>query len=182
MILKLRKDKHKTIDLLPENLQKRKAFRKLMIRLAAAQVAIFLLFVLAIAGIIALEQRAWDEVHDLSLHVHTLRHGPVVTAAAYARDIIQRQAAEDALLRAHAPAAFNPYWLAAIIEAGSGDITILYYSGAGIMITGMSESIIAVETHRQSILDTGVFSDVELGRIILQDDGRYFYELRVRLR
>jgi len=170
-----------TIDLLPESIQKRRQLRNLVIRLATVQVAIFLCIVLMFIGINALEQRAWERVTEINRQVYALRHGPEVAAVAYAHDITQRLAIEDALLQAHAPANFDPEWLTAIMQASGKEMTVLYYNNTAITITGISYDITAVEAHRQSIRDTGLFNYVELGRIILQDCGRYFYELHVRV-
>jgi len=181
MAIRFLEKENTSIDLLPESFQKRKSFRKQVIRLATAQVAIFLCIGLAVIGIHALERRAWDMAGELSRQVHTLRHGPDVVAAAYARDIIRRIAAEDAFLASRAPAAFDPNWMTAIMQASGGEMAILHYSGTGIVITGFSLDIAAVEAHRQEVLGTGLFGYVGLGQINLQDDGRYLYELRVRL-
>ena len=168
-----------TLDLLPESVQKRKTFRKLVIRLAAAQVAIFLCIGLIVLGADMLEERAWEDAGSISRQVYALRHGPEVAAAAHVRDLGLQLATEVAFLQAHAPVDFKPIWLTAIVQARAEYMTALYYSAAGILITGLAQDIIAIETHRQNILDTSVFRYVELGRIILQDCGRYFYELRV---
>ena len=175
----LKRDSH--IDLLPESVQKRKGFRKLLIRLAAAQAAIFLCIVAAIIGVGELERRTWDISDDLSFRVHVLRHGPEVAAVAYARDISARLAAEDAFVAAHGPREFDPVWITAIMYASDGHVVNLDYTGGGILISGRHENMTAIEAHRQSILDTGVFGGVELGRIILQYDGRYLFELQVLL-
>jgi len=173
--------KNISIDLLPERIQKRKGFRKLIIRLVAAQVAIFLCLGAAVAGLNALEQQVWDESHNLNLRVHALRHGQAVVAVAYAHGLSLRLAAEDAFISAHAPANFDPHWLSAIVQADGGHMTNFYFTGTAILVTGILGDINAIEAHRQSILDTGSFEFVDFGRIILQDCGLYFYELTVRL-
>jgi len=181
MGLKFFARKNTTIDLLPESIQKRKIFRKLIIRLAAAQVAIFLCLAAAVIGIGVLEHRAQDDSREINLRISALRHGPYVTAAAYARDLGLRFAAEDAFVSAHAPGDFDPLWVTAILHASGEYITALYYTGESILVTGMLGDINAIEAHRQSILNTEAFKLVDLGRIILQDCGLYFYELWVRL-
>jgi len=178
--MRFRKHESITINLLPESIQKRKTLRKLVIRLAAAQAAIFLCIGLIAAGLNIMEARDWDNAHELYQQIHVLRHGPDVVAAGYARDLGQRIAAEDTFLQAHAPGAFDPALLGAIIQASCENMTMLYYTGTAIQITGILENMYAIEAHRQGILYTELFSYVELGRIILQDDGRYFYELWAR--
>jgi len=173
--------KSRTIDLLPESIQKRKGFRKLAIKLAAIQVAIFICIGTVVVGLTVLEQHAWDESHELNMAVYTLRHGQAVAAVAYARDLSLRIAAEDALIAAHAPAAFDPAWLSAIVQESGGQVVTFYYTGTAILITGMTRDIGAIEIHRQGIIDAGDFRAVDLGRINLEDCGRYFYELWVRL-
>ena len=182
MVFNFWERKNTSIDLLPESVQKRKGFRKLVIRLAAAQVAIFLCLAAAVVGINVLERQAWDESHELTIHVNALRHGAAVEAAAYARELSLRIAAEDSFVEAHAPADFDPVWVTAIMQTSGGHMTAFYYSGAAILVTGMIGDMNAIEAHRQSILDTEVFTQVDLGRIILQECGQYFYELWVRLR
>ncbi|MCL2404420.1 MAG: hypothetical protein FWC92_02605 [Defluviitaleaceae bacterium] len=173
--------KYESIDLLPENVNKLKTLRRFAIKLAAVQVAIFLCIGLMIYGINTLGQRAWEYTSELDRQVYAIRHMIDIDALAYARDIGQRLAAEDAFLQAYAPADFDPVWITSIIQAGSEHMVMLDYSSTGIMITGMSDDMTAIEAHRQDLTQTGVFGYVELGRIIMQDCGRYFYELRVRL-
>ena len=172
---------HSSIDLLPESIQKQKKFRKLVIQLAALQAAIFLCIGAAAFGLRTLERRAWDESHGLALGIHALRHGPEVAAVAHAQELSLRMAAEDAFFRAHAPAPFDPAWVTAILETRGDNMTGLDYNGMDFLVTGVIGDIAGVEIHRQSILDTGLFAHVELGRIILQEYGAYFYELRVRV-
>ena len=170
-----------TIDLLPESLQKRKRFRKLVIKLAAAQVAIFLCLGGAIAGLSILESQAWADSHELTIGIHALRHGPAVAAMAYAHELSQQLAAEDAFISAYAPSDFDPTWLMAILQADDEHMTELSFGGATFLLTGMVRDITQIEAHRQRLLDKEMFSSVGLGRIIMQDDGRFFYELHVRL-
>ena len=171
----------KHIDLLPERVQKRKGFRRLVIKLAAIQVAVFLCIAAAVAGLSALERQTWDSSHELQLAINTLRQGQAVAAAAYARELSLRIAAEDAFIAVHGPAAFDPGWLSAILLLEAGHMTNFHYTGIAILITGMSGDINAIEAHRQSIRDARDFRAVDLGRVMLQDCGRYFYELWVRL-
>ena len=170
-----------SIDLLPESIQQRKGFRRIIIQLAAAQVAIFLCIGAAVVGLRMLEQRAWDESHELALGIYALRHGPEVAAAAHAHELSLRMAAEDAFFRTHSPADFDPGWVTAIMETLGGNMAVLDYNGTDFLITGIIEYIASIEAHRQSILDTGLFAQVELGRIILQENGMYFYELWARV-
>ena len=179
--IKLSMKDNSPIDLLPESVQAQKKFRKLVIQLAAVQVAIFLCIGAAVVGLHTLGRRAWDESHNLALRVHALRHGPEVAAAVHAQELSLRMAAEGAFLWAHAPAPFDPAWVTAIMEARGGGMTGLDYNGADFLITGVIGDIAGVEVHRQSILDTGLFMQVELGRIILREDDMYFYELWARV-
>ena len=168
-----------TIDLLPESLQKKKRFRKLMIKLATAQVAVFLCLAAAVIGMYALEEQAWTDSHALNLQVHALRHGPEVLAAAYARDIGHIIAAEENFIAANFPPDFDPVWIKAILEASEGYLIDLNYGGASIFISGEAEEMGSIEALRQRLLYPEIFSSVRLGRISLLSDGRFSYELRV---
>ena len=179
MAIKFPTRKNMTIDLLPESVQKRKQFRRLVIRLATLQVAIFLCLGAAIFGVNALESRAWANSHELNLRIYTLRHGPYIEALAHARDIGQLLAAEDDFIRSFAPADFDPLWIKAIMQADDGNMTALDYGGTSILVTGVTARISTIEAHRQSILSTQMFRYVSNGRIILQEDGLFLYELRV---
>ena len=170
------------IDLLPESVQHPKRIRKLALRLAAAQVAIFLCIGLAVLGLHILENRVLDESLRLAGRINYLRHGPEVTALAYARDIHMQLMAAEAFLEANIPPYFDPEWVQAILEADTGYTTSLDYTGIFIMLTGITDYMVNIENHRQALLYTGVFSTVNLGRISLQEDGRLYYELRVILR
>ena len=170
------------IDLLPESVQHPKRIRKLAVRLAAAQVAIFLCLGLVILGLHILQNRAWDESHRLNVRINYLRHGPEVTALAYARDIHMQLMAAEAFLEVNMPPDFDPAWVLAILEADTGYMTSLDYAGDFIMLTGITDYMEKIENHRQSLLDTEVFNAVNLGRISLQEDGRLYYELRIVIR
>ena len=173
--------KSMAIDLLPQSIQKRKRLRGLIFKLAAIQVAVFLCIGAVAVGLNALERQVWESSHDLNRDIYALRHGPAVAAVAYARDQSFRVAAEEAFVNASVPAIFDPLWLSAISDTCGGGMATFYYTGTAILVTGMSADISAVEIHRQSILDTGLFRAVDLGRVVLEDCGRYFYELWVRL-
>ena len=173
--------RHTHIDLLPESAQQQKRFRRLVIKLAALQAAVFLCIGAAWLGVRQLEGQAWDESRDLAARVYALRHGQEVAAAAQAHELALLMAAEEAFLRARAPGHFDPAWVTAIMEAPGGGMTGLGFDGSDFQITGVIEDIAAIEAHRQGILDTGLFAWVELGRINLQGDGVYFYELWARV-
>ena len=168
-----------TIDFLPETVQGPKRVRRYKLRLAAAQAAIFLCIVLAALVLGMLERRAWDNTHRLALRISYLRHGPEVMAVAQARDMHARLAAAEAFLEDNMPEYFDALWVAAVLEADTGYMTSLDYGGVRFMLTGITDSMDSIEAHRQGLLDTGMFESVLLGRIIMQDDGRLFYELRV---
>ena len=171
-----------SIDLLPESVQKPKRYRKLLIRLAAAQVAIFIILAAAIIALNVLDSQAQADSQQWAQRINTLRHGPEVAAAAYARDIYRRLAAEEAFFYANLPADFDPVWIAAILEADQGHMTALDYNGGFILLTGIAEEMSTIESHRQSLLGTEIFEYVGHGRIVLQEDGRFFYELRIGVR
>jgi len=173
---------HTSIDLLPESIQGPKRLRRLVLRLATIQVAIFvcLAFVVLIFNI--LDQRAWEQSHRLDLRINYLRHGAEFMAVAQAREMHTRLAAGEIFLDANMPAYFDSQWVGAVLTADDGYMTSLDYGGVYIMLAGIVDDISKVEVHRQAVLDTGMFNTVGLGRIVLQDDGRFFYELRVILR
>ena len=171
------RNKYTGIDLLPESVTAPKRYRKRVIQLAAAQVAIFLCLAAMAVALNLLERQAWDESHRLAMQVYTLRHGPAVTAAAYVQDITRRVAAEGFFLEANAPADFDPQWLTAIMSSDNGYMTTWDYSRGAIMLTGIVEDISKIETHRQSLLETEIFQYVRIGRVALQDGDRFFYEL-----
>ena len=170
-----------TLDLLPDNIQKQKGLRKLIIRLAAVQAVILICLAGAIAGLTTLERQAWEESHALTRQVQVIRQSPAIAAIAHIREINRQLAAEEAFIAEIAPADFNPEWLKSIIQADTGNMTVLDYRGTGILITGITGDLTAIETHRQNLRDAEMFRDVRLGRIIRQDNGQYFYELHVEI-
>jgi len=167
------------IDLLPERVQRQKRARKLAFRLAAAQIAIFLCLVMAVIGLNALEQQAWEHSRYLTQEINALRYSDEVALVAYAMGIQLHLAAEDAFFEGSDPAEFDPIWLWAILSANKGHMSGLDFDGVSILLTGIVERFDDIEAFRQVLIYTDIFEYVGLGRIRSQGDDRFFYELRL---
>ena len=171
-----------SFDLLPESVQSPKRFRKRIIRLAAAQVAIFICLGAAAVALNVLDGQAWAESYRMDTLLASMRDDPAVTAATYTRDINQRLVAESAFFEAYAIADFNPLWVDAVISADTGYMTAMEYGQGIVLLTGMANDMVGIEKHRQNLLDTDIFDYVRLGRIMRQDDERFFYEMTLGVR
>ncbi|MCL2572358.1 MAG: hypothetical protein FWE11_08130 [Defluviitaleaceae bacterium] len=170
--------KLRTIDLLPEDVQKQKGKRSLIIKLAAAQVAIFLFIALMVIGLNLLDERAAAESRLLIIEISTLRQSPESLAIADTRQLLIMHTAEEAFFNANPVADFNPEWLRAIIEVDNGHFSTMSFDGTGIMLTGISDDFSEVELIRQQLEDTEVFSYVWLGNMSLLE-GYVFFDLRI---
>ena len=179
--MRLFRDKLNRIDLLPESVQIRKLHRKRIIKLAALQAAILLCLGLAIVAANALEGQAWEESHCLAVRINNLRQYQATAETIDARDINRRILAAEAFIEANAPTEFNPEWLATVLSADHGYMTTMDYSRGFILLAGAVDNINKIEIHRQNLLDAEIFVYVRMGRVSLQDEGTFYYELRLEI-
>jgi len=158
-----------SIDLLPESIQGPKKRRRRIILFAAAQVAIFLCMYMIIMGVRGIANRAWDNSTQIAIEINTMRQSQEVTAT---QDI-----EPDMLLFTDIPADFSPLWVMAAVQADEGYMTSLSYTDNSILLTGLTDDMLKINTHIQNLLDTEMFMSVSMGRTNWLDDGWFFYEL-----
>jgi len=158
------------IDLLPESVQAHRRRKRYILKLAAVQVAIFLCLAGLVTWVRAIENSAWENSSRLSASLNTLRQYP---ANAHIGTY------QEAVFFANTPGDFDPSWFTAIINANGGQMTSLSYAENTIMITGITDSALNIETHRKTIYASNIFTQVRLGRIDWQETGEIFYELWV---
>ena len=168
------------INLLPESVQQQHRSRKNLKWMAAAQVAIFVCIALVIITVRAADRNAWDDANYKAQRVNAISQDARQDLTA--QEQAQRLQVEADFLGNHAPLEFDAGWVAAILEADVGNTTSIAYDGRDILLSGHTYVIEEIETHRQRLLDTDSFLGVHLGRITMQEDMSFYYELRVILR
>ncbi|MCL2360314.1 MAG: hypothetical protein FWC73_00705 [Defluviitaleaceae bacterium] len=167
------------IDLLPAGTQKQKRNRRLAIKLAAIQVAIFLCICVVVVGLRNLDARAQGESGQLLINISRLRYSHEVESAIRYRELDRHFTAEEEFFAINLHYTFDPIWLDTILEVARGSITSLDFDGIDIDITGIVYNFDEIESLRLSLSETNVFDVVGMGNIRSQGQGRFFYDFRL---
>jgi len=173
--------KHESIDLLPLAAQKQKRDRKIAIRLAIFQVAIFLCLLLLAVGLARLSARAYSDSARLLADIYIIRQSPEVAAAHNIREQNQYLAAEEVFLADHMPYAFEPTWLGIVLYVTGESLVSIDYDGIDIFITGYVDNFHEIEDIRLALSRYDEFETVGMGNIRTQGDGQFFFDLRLSL-
>ena len=169
------------INLLPESIQQQQRNRKNLKWIAAVQVAIFLCIALLVSAFNAASHRSWGEANYEAERANAIAQDTRQLDLT-AQEQAQRQQAEADFLGNYAPPHFDAGWLFGVLVADTGNTTAISYDGRDILLTGQTDDIGNIESHRQRLLDTEGFIDVNLGRITQQTDNVFHYELRAIVR
>jgi len=170
---------HPRVNLLPEDVQARVRNKRLLPKLAVAQVAILVGIWLAVQMFGHLESEAWDDLRAANLALFTIQQSPEALAMENAQAMMALQADMGDFLYVHAPAGFNPAWLDAIIAAADTHLNELVYNGESFLLRGSVYNHAEIDVARQALDYTGLFAYVGLGSTRTMPDGRVNYELRL---
>ena len=173
------------LNVLPPWLEQKKRNRLLMILIATAQVAIFLLSGVLMFVFAFWETRVWDRVNVLYASVSAFENDARPAEIAAELAIVRAEAAQMAEFhRVHFPEIFESRWFDAVMESvpeGAAVVRMDYRNGE-IIVIGEVSDIYSVEVHRAGILETGLFERAGLGRITAMQNGIFNYELRLRVK
>jgi len=175
----LNKSNIRSIDLLPSEIQNKKSNRRLVIRLATAQVAIFLFLILAIFGLRYFDNQSHNASVYLRNSVHALRNSPDVTTSVRYRDAIRYIVEEEMFLATTMIQGFDPLWLESILYADSGLLTSIYYDGTYILVNGATYYFGDIDAFRTRLSETGIFGDIGLGNISSHGGNRFDFDFRI---
>jgi len=173
----------KKINLLPPQIVLDKKARKLKIWMAALQVAIFLGIGAIVLVLQTVEQRTSSNLQELRTRIANLDERPfeLVLELEEMRTIERHF---DLFFAENFPTTFNTEWITTILETlpYNASLTQFNYRQIEILLNGEVENIEDIETHRQGILNSELFEYVWLGQMRLLENGRYSYELRIRVK
>jgi len=170
----------KTINLLPDWALQKQHYRRLCLRLAAVQAAIFLILLVTIISIRIADEQAWERAEALSVSLEIFDDTPTVTAIALTA-ALERHTARSAFLSAHDTATiFQPVWLLALGNTPDGvRLSEIIFNGENIRLLALAADMYAAEAHRQMLLDTQLFYQANRGMVNLSADRQFLYELRL---
>jgi len=172
----------KRINLLPQQIMLAQKSRRLKIWMAAFQVAIFFGIVATILIFQTMEQRATANIQEIRTRIANLDERPLqLVLELEEMRTLERQF--DLFFTENFPVTFNTQWIAVISETlpDGATLTRFNYRHIEILLNGEVENIEDIETHRQEILNSELFQYVWLGQMRLLENGRYSYELRIRI-
>jgi len=170
----------RSVNLLPHTIEKCKQTRRLKISIIVLQVAIFLCIGMVILFLYNWEQRVLEQSHGLAESIADFDERPLLLMAELEQTRTITRYFDDFVL-ANIPADFNTLWVTTILETlpDSARLTQLNYNPLGIVLLGEAEDIACAQSHRQKLIDSGVFDYVSLHSIDLLGNGMYRYELHV---
>ena len=165
------------VNLLPEWVKRPQKRRKLMVKMATIQVAIFILLSV---GYLILSTMIFNN-NELLLAQATrpLQSQNEILGAIDYNNITVALAVAEYLYGQHIN--FDSLWVIAAITTTPDNATLtrLDYREGEIFLRVASYNIASAEIHRQSLLDTKLFDWVWLGRITGAGGGIYNYEIRI---
>lgn len=172
----------KNLNLLPHKIEQQKKSRKAKIRMIFIQVAIILCIGASVLFLRAIEQNILSRSYVLAQHLAAINEDPLLlaieleNARATARYL-------DQFFLDNIPVEFEAVWVETILLALPGNVNIiqLNYNRSQIIILGEVEDIIDVGIYIQNLIDSEVFVYVDMGNIVLLENGLFSYELRIQV-
>ncbi|MCL2371855.1 MAG: PilN domain-containing protein [Defluviitaleaceae bacterium] len=170
-----KRKRHREINLMPPPMLARQRLAATIKKAVAMQLTIVLAAVLAVFLFTQAEERRQEEFAAIRQKLLAREAEHMYIQA------LQRPSCQLSydFFSSHSIRQINPDALRVIYDETPGGATLLSieYRSATAIINGLANDFAAVQTHRTGILQSPLFTDVEFGEIILQEDGRFSYIL-----
>ena len=171
-----------SVNLLPPAMEQYKKTRRLKISLIILQAAIFLCVGVAVLFLRQAEQNLRSRSSRLAESIATFDDEPlwIVTELEQAHAITRYY---DNFILENFPVTFDSHWVAVILEnlPDNAKLIQLRYNPPEIVLHGEVGYMQDAHIYRQLLADTGLFSDVSLGRVSLLESGMFSYEMTMQV-
>jgi len=172
----------KKINLLPYQMQQHSKLRKIRNVLIVIQVAILLCMATILLHFNVQERRLVIRSQDLTYRIANF-DGRIIDA------VLELDAAQamtisfNEFYTENFPVRFSTSWFETIVDTLPEDAILMRvnYRRQEILVEGEVANLEDVEVHRQYLLDSEFFETVQLGRMVLLENGMFGYELRIRV-